>query len=144
MISTLYKFPWHAQHMYTLSERAQLFDCFMKQLAILMVKVAEARTVGLDTKLLIDFVSAGLNCAGFGERMKYTIAAHSGQVGSSFPINKKSAAWPFDTLSVPFSAPDGQRWWFEHEAEIDVSTSFVHNTSANQGIASHVHHRTRS
>jgi hypothetical protein len=123
MISTLYKFPWHAQHMFTLEDRAQLFDCYMKQLDILTSKVAEAQTVGLDTKLLIDFVSAGLNCVGFGERMRFKIAAQSGQVGASFPINRKSAAWPFDVLSVPFLAPDGQKWWFQHEDTLDVSNS---------------------
>jgi hypothetical protein len=123
MISTLYKFPWHAQHMYTLEDRAQLFHCYMKQLSILVFKVAESQTVGLDTKLLIDFVSAGLNCTGFGERMRYMIAAHSGQVGASFPISKKSASWPFDVLSVPYQAPDGGRWWFEHADTLDVSDS---------------------
>jgi hypothetical protein len=44
--------------MLTLEDLAQLFDCYMKQLGILVFKVSEAQTLGLDTKLswLIDFV----------------------------------------------------------------------------------------
>jgi hypothetical protein len=143
MISTLYKFPWHAQHMYTLEDRAQLFDCYMKQLSILVFKVCEAQTVGLDTKLLIDFVSAGLNCAGFGERMRYMITAHSGQVGASFPISKKSASWPFDVLSVPFMAPDGRRWWFEHADTIDVSHFVFRKSPTKSSLALDVYYRAR-
>ena len=121
MISTLWKFPWHAQHMFTLEDRSLLFDNYVKQLDILVQRVDEAQTIGLDTKLLIEFVTAGLHCAGFGERMRYTIAARSGKVGESFGISTQSDAWPFDVLSIPAEAGDGGRWLVEHCDCVEVS-----------------------
>lgn len=121
MISTLYKFPWHAQDMYTLEDRVLLFNCYKAMLVALVGKVAQADTVGLDNRLLLEYVKAGINCVGFGERMRYEIAAGAGGIGDDFGISMTNAAWPFDVLSIPFQAPDGGRWLNEHSDTVDVS-----------------------
>jgi len=57
-----------------------------------------AREVGLDTKLLMDFIFTGLNCAGFGERMRAATVNISGSYGAGIALSPTCAVWPFDCL----------------------------------------------
>ena len=98
MISTLYKFPWFAPQYYTLEQRNKLFTVYCAQLRVLVDKVEEAETVGLDNKLIMDFFFAGMNCPGFGERMKSQIVKMAGRWADTFNLSPLAAHWPFDVL----------------------------------------------
>ncbi|KIW12465.1 hypothetical protein PV08_09742 [Exophiala spinifera] len=118
-ISTLYKFPWYAVELYTLEQRDTLFKTYTRQLEILILKVDPGtqipREVGLDNKLLMDFLFAGMNCAGFSERQKATIADASLRVGPGMRISIHARNWPFQTLSSnpPLLSDQDVGMWFE-------------------------------
>lgn len=99
MISTLYKFPWFTPHLFTLEARNLLFSTYMAQLFVLVEKVTERETVGLDHKLLMDFIFAGMNCPGFGERMKFQIVSTAGVWGTGINLSPLACFWPFDVVS---------------------------------------------
>ncbi|OAP56924.1 hypothetical protein AYL99_09036 [Fonsecaea erecta] len=104
MISTLYKFPWFSVKLYTLRQIQAMFDAYKKQLDVLIVKVDSSRgitrEVGLDNKLLMDFVFAGLNAPGFSERQRADIVESSQALACGFRISKHARYWPFQTLST--------------------------------------------
>ncbi|KIV85137.1 hypothetical protein PV11_00871 [Exophiala sideris] len=118
-ISTLYKFPWYTPDLYTLDQRDLLFKTYMRQLEILTVKVDPGspipREVGLDNKLLMDFLFAGMNCTGFSERQKATIAEASRRVGPGMLVSGHARNWPFQTLSADHTMLSDQdiTMWFE-------------------------------
>lgn len=121
MISTLYKvwteynksssgreandfqFPWYATDLYTMEERDGIYLCFMRQLKALVDKVdplkQERREVGLDTKLLMEFVFAGMNCPAFSQRQKFSIVIMSAGPGRGVILSAHARAWPFQCLS---------------------------------------------
>jgi hypothetical protein len=98
MISTLYKMPWFATHLYTLGARNLLFQTYMAQLRVLVERVGGRETVGLDHKLLMDFISAGVNCPGFGERQRFAIVVTAGQWGGGVRMGMLSCFWPFEVV----------------------------------------------
>ncbi|KAL2447183.1 hypothetical protein ABEF95_013501 [Exophiala dermatitidis] len=120
-ISTLYKFPWSTTSMYTMNQRDILFKTYARQLEILAYKVEREthlgadREVGLDVKLLMDFLFAGMNCPGFSERQKAAIADCSRQVGPGFGPSVHARNWPFQALGPhPITLPDQEiAMWFE-------------------------------
>ncbi|KAK5556027.1 hypothetical protein LTR46_005873 [Exophiala xenobiotica] len=119
-ISTLYKFPWYATGLYTLQQRDILFKTYTRQLEILIIKVdpgsaGTSREVGLDNKLLMDFLFAGMNCAGFSERQKAIVADASLRVGPGIRISLHARNWPFQTLAAnPVMLSDQDiGMWFE-------------------------------
>ncbi len=118
-IANLYKFPWYATGLYTLQQRDVLFKTYTRQLEILILKVdpgsAISREVGLDNKLLMDFLFAGMNCAGFSERQKATVADASLRVGPGMRISVHARNWPFQTLAAnPVMLSDQDiGMWFE-------------------------------
>ncbi|KAI1617575.1 hypothetical protein EDD36DRAFT_6348 [Exophiala viscosa] len=118
-ISTLYKFPWYTPDLYTLAQRDLLFKTYMRQLEILIVKVDPGspipREVGLDNKLLMDFLFAGMNCTGFSERQKATITEASRRVGPGMQVSRHARNWPFQTLSTDNTMLSDQdiAMWFE-------------------------------
>ncbi|OAG37915.1 hypothetical protein AYO21_07887 [Fonsecaea monophora] len=119
MISTLYKFPWFSVRLYTVRQVMAMFDAYKKQLDVLIVKVDSSRgiprEVGLDNKLLMDFVFAGLNAPGFSERQRADIVESSQALSCGFRISKHARYWPFQTLSVhPTHLSDQDiGMWFE-------------------------------
>ena len=109
MISTLYKFPWFMPHLYTVEARNTLFETYLAQLSTLVDKViGEEKSVGLDKKLLMDFLFSGMNCPGFGERNKAEIVRAGGKVAHGIPLSPVSAAWPFDVVTRQFEGPGQQ------------------------------------
>ncbi|KIW96877.1 uncharacterized protein Z519_02268 [Cladophialophora bantiana CBS 173.52] len=107
MISTLYKAS-HPLLLHPAKKEKQttltMFDAYKKQLDVLIVKVDSSRgiprEVGLDNKLLMDFIFAGLNTPGFNERQRADIVASSQALACGFSISKHAAYWPFHTLSA--------------------------------------------
>lgn len=63
-----------------------------------MPRVAEARTLGLDSRLVLDLLNAGLYCPTFTERQKAALhsAANDASAYNSSPETAKF--WPFDIL----------------------------------------------
>ncbi|OAL24296.1 hypothetical protein AYO22_05672 [Fonsecaea multimorphosa] len=106
MISTLYK-------------TQQMFDAYKKQLDVLIVKVDASRgtprEVGLDNKLLMDFVFAGLNAPGFSERQRAEIVKSSQALACGFQTSKHARYWPFTTLSTvpPHLSDQDVGMWLE-------------------------------
>ncbi|KAJ9210901.1 hypothetical protein DTO166G4_7487 [Paecilomyces variotii] len=98
MISTLYKFPWYTAGLYTVDDRNTLFNACHRQLKVLVARVRRSRTMGLDYRLVQDLLFAGLNCPAFNERMKFTLAAHSGHCGDVVRFPNSGKYFPFDTL----------------------------------------------
>ncbi|KIW26929.1 uncharacterized protein PV07_06717 [Cladophialophora immunda] len=119
MISTLYKFPWFSVKLYTIRQIQAMFDAYKKQLDVLIVKVDSStgnpREVGLDNKLLMDFVFAGLNTPGFSERERADIVEASQALACGFRISKHARYWPFQTLTAhPAHLSDQDiGMWFE-------------------------------
>ena len=99
MISTISKFPWYTPELFTLKDRQMLFDAYIGQLVILVGKVGEQKTVGLDYKLLCEFVRAGLKCPGFGPRMKAAIKDVAGKPPPDCYVSDLAFAWPFEVIS---------------------------------------------
>ena len=98
MVSTLYKFPWFTPQLYTLEQRNKLFTVYCAQLRVLVDKANEGETVGLDNKLVMDFFFAGMNCPGFGERMRAEIVKMAGKWAGGFPLSPLAVQWPFEVL----------------------------------------------
>ncbi|KAL1881510.1 Actin-related protein 2/3 complex subunit 4 [Paecilomyces lecythidis] len=98
MISTLYKFPWHAAGLYTVDDRNTLFNACVRQLKALVTRVRRSRTMGLDHRLVQDLLAAGLNCPAFNDRMKFTLVAHSGNLNDVTQFPGSGKYFPFDTL----------------------------------------------
>lgn len=102
-----------------MQQRDTLFKTYTRQLEILILKVDPGtqipREVGLDNKLLMDFLFAGMNCAGFSERQKATIADASLRVGPGMRISIHARNWPFQTLSSnpPLLSDQDVGMWFE-------------------------------
>ncbi|KAL9625621.1 MAG: hypothetical protein Q9160_000334 [Pyrenula sp. 1 TL-2023] len=97
MITSLFKFPWHATGLYTLGDRNALFRTYCQQLAVLLKKVTQQQIVNLDPKLLNDFVHAGLLCAGFSPRQKAFILSSCALYGQNqWPLCYTAEVWPFD------------------------------------------------
>ena len=99
MAINLSQFPWYSTTDYTLGDRNLLFQTYITQLSILVEKVSTVDIVGLDQKLLMEFVFAGLNCAGFGERQKFQIVISAGPCGRGINISSLARVWPFDLMS---------------------------------------------
>ncbi|EXJ62942.1 hypothetical protein A1O7_03386 [Cladophialophora yegresii CBS 114405] len=103
MISTTYKFPWYAATLYTMRHVQEIFKTYKRQLDHLIGRLTSPgmqREVGLDNKLLMDLIFAGLNTPGFSERQKGLIADTCIVLGTGFPVSKHARTWPFQTLSV--------------------------------------------
>jgi hypothetical protein len=93
------QFPWYAAELYTLSDRNLLFNTYMKQMNVLVDKVDSNDTKGLDQNLLRDFIFAGMNCPGFGERQKHELVTAAGLWGGGIEISPLGCFWPFDLVS---------------------------------------------
>jgi hypothetical protein len=84
--------------LYTLSDRNLLFSTYMKQMYVLVDKVDSNDTKGLDQNLLRDFIFAGMNCPGFGERQKHELVTAAGLWGGGIEISPLGCFWPFDLI----------------------------------------------
>jgi hypothetical protein len=76
-----------------------MFDTYCKLLVILVEKVDERTTVGVDQHLLLDYIFAGLNCRAFGERQRALIKMLGGRWAVPIPMQAIHAKWPFDIIS---------------------------------------------
>ena len=92
--------------MYTIRNRNSLFETYTTQLGILTRKVYAGQTKGLDHNLLFDFVYAGLNCHGFGERQKYTLLRYANLTEKDVKMSKFCRSWPFDIVGKKFGMDD--------------------------------------
>ena len=95
-----------------------LYNAFKRQLDSLLMKLTMPnvpREVGLDTKLIMDLIFAGLNAPGFSERQKAAIVDCCAAVGTGFPISTHAPTWPFLTLTIfPYGMSDADvALWLE-------------------------------
>ncbi|CAG8890419.1 unnamed protein product [Penicillium egyptiacum] len=99
-ITTLWKFPWHATHLYTVHHRNALFKTLVALIKTLVERMQKVNTVGLDIRLLNELVHAGICCPAFNPRMKYCFAWYSkDQRGIESLDHDWCLYFPFDTLT---------------------------------------------
>lgn len=67
-------------------------------MCVLVPKVQDKNTKGLDENLLRDFIFAGMNCPGFGERQKHELLWAAGYWGAAIDNPPLRYFWPFDLL----------------------------------------------
>ena len=72
----------------------------------LVDKVARNDVVGLDQKLLMEFIFAGMNCAGFGERQKFELVTAAKYWGGGVKISPLACFWPFDVIGRRYGLDD--------------------------------------
>ena len=106
-IDLVYQFPWQASGLYALADRNMLFNTYMSQMYCLVEKVDRNDTKGLDQNLLRDFIFAGMNCPGFGERQKHELVTAAGYFGGGVRISPLACCWPFDVLARKDCVDDG-------------------------------------
>jgi hypothetical protein len=94
----LRQFPWYAVELYTLADRNLLFSTYMNQMCVLVAKVDDKNTKGLDENLLRDFIFAGMNCPGFGERQKHELLWAAGFWGAAIDNPPLRCFWPFELI----------------------------------------------
>ncbi|KAF7518781.1 hypothetical protein PCG10_010558 [Penicillium crustosum] len=99
-ISTIWKFPWHATHLYTVHHRYALFKTLVALIKALVERMQRTNTVGLDIRLLNELVRAGISCPAFNPRMKYCFAWWSqDQRGIESLDHDWCLYFPFDTMT---------------------------------------------
>ncbi|CDM27316.1 hypothetical protein DTO013E5_4468 [Penicillium roqueforti] len=99
-ITTIWKFPWHATHLYTVHHRNALFKTLVTLIKTLVERMQKANTVGLDIRLLNELVNAGISCPAFNPRMKYCFAWWSKDKRRIGLLDHNWCLYfPFDTLT---------------------------------------------
>ncbi|KAJ5932042.1 hypothetical protein N7516_006531 [Penicillium verrucosum] len=99
-VSTIWKFPWHATHLYTVHHRNALFKTLGALIRALSERIQKTNTVGLDIRLLHELVHAGISCPAFNPRMKYCFAWWSNDQGAIESLDHDWCLYfPFDTLT---------------------------------------------
>ncbi|KXG54358.1 Nucleotide-binding, alpha-beta plait [Penicillium griseofulvum] len=99
-VTTIWKFPWHATHLYTVHHRNALFKTLGTLIKTLVERMQKANTVGLDIRLLNELVYAGIWCPGFNPRMKYCFAWWSQDAKGIETLDHDWCLYfPFDTLT---------------------------------------------
>lgn len=96
-----------------------------------MNKVIESRTVGLDNKLLMDFLFAGMNCPGFSAKQRYDVAVRAHGWGHGFSISPLLGHWPFETL-----VPHNNEPAVEHHVRVRLSVIPATCRWANHNLTS--------
>ena len=81
-----------------MADRNLLFATYMNQMYVLVDKVENTDTKGLDQNLMRDFIFAGMNCPGFGERQKYELKNRGGVWGLAIDMSPLNYFWPFDLI----------------------------------------------
>ena len=71
-----------------------------------MWKVERGGIVSLNQKLLLEYIFAGLNCRGFGERQRGLIYLRGGKVAAPIQVLGVHSYWPFDVVSKQPRAQD--------------------------------------
>ncbi|KAJ5542637.1 Nucleotide-binding alpha-beta plait [Penicillium sp. DV-2018c] len=99
-MTTIWKFPWGATHLYTVHHRNALFLSLCKLIRILVVNIKRNQIVGLDFRLLNELVQTGLRCPGFNPRMKYCFAWYSEDQQAIMSLDHDWCLYfPFDTMT---------------------------------------------
>jgi hypothetical protein len=78
----------------------------MKLLDVLVYKVDQVNVVALNQQLLLDYVFAGLNCRGFGERQRGLIHTRGGRHAAPIQVLQIHSYWPFDVVSKKLALRD--------------------------------------
>ncbi|KUM66463.1 hypothetical protein ACN42_g572 [Penicillium freii] len=114
-ISTIWKFPWHATHLYTVHHRMALFKTLGTLIRTLVERIQKSNTVGLDIRLLDELVRAGINCPAFNPRMKYSLAWWSqDQRGTESFDHGWCLYFPFDTLTYLPGHPSAAKQFYAY------------------------------
>lgn len=85
-------------------DRDEIWKTYVRQLEVLVFKCSpgmissDRREVGLEYKLLLDLIFAGMNCPGFSERQKANFLEISRGAGSGLTLSRFASQWPFQTL----------------------------------------------
>lgn len=67
---------------------------------ILIDRMHQNNTVGLDHRLLLELTRTGINCPGFNPRQKWTVAYHSQDRNIMRTVSQDwCITFPFDCLS---------------------------------------------
>lgn len=77
----------------------------MKLLDVLVDKV-DSNVVALGQQLLLDYLFAGLNCRGFGERQRGLIHVRGGRLAAPIQVQQIHSYWPFDVVGRDRRFPD--------------------------------------
>lgn len=77
----------------------------MKLLDVLVYKV-ETNVAMLSQQLLLDYLFAGLNCRGFGERQRGLIHVRGGRHAVPIQVQQIHRYWPFDVVSKKLGQND--------------------------------------
>ncbi|KAJ5824842.1 Nucleotide-binding alpha-beta plait [Penicillium robsamsonii] len=106
-ITTIWKFPWQATHLYTVHHRNALFKTLGTFIKTLVERMQKTNTVGLDIRLLNELVHAGICCPAFNPRMKYCFAWWSEDMRGIATLDHDWCLYfPFDTMTyVPGHPP---------------------------------------
>lgn len=78
----------------------------MKLLDVLVYKVGQGNVVMLSQQLLLDYLFAGLNCRGFGERQRGLIYARGGPIAAPIRVQAIHQYWPFDVVGKKIGQND--------------------------------------
>ncbi|KAJ5427394.1 hypothetical protein N7465_002464 [Penicillium sp. CMV-2018d] len=114
-IGTIWKFPWHATHLYTVHHRMALFKTLGTLIRTLVERMQKSNTVGLDIRLLNELVRAGINCPAFNPRMKYSLAWWSqDQRGIESLDYGWCLCFPFDTLTYLPGHPSAAKQFYAY------------------------------
>lgn len=86
-----------------MKDRDCVYSCLKRQLVVLVVRAdpmrQERREVGLDNKLLMDLIFAGMNCPAFSLRQKHDIVMTSEGPGCGVYLSQFAKCWPFQCLT---------------------------------------------
>ncbi|KAJ5365636.1 Nucleotide-binding alpha-beta plait [Penicillium concentricum] len=105
-ISTIWKFPWQATHLYTVHHRNALFKTLGTMIKTLVERMQKTNTVGLDVRLLNELVYAGICCPAFNPRMKYCFAWWSQDMRGIATLDHDWCLYfPFDTMTYVHGHP---------------------------------------
>ncbi|KAJ5825254.1 hypothetical protein N7474_002392 [Penicillium riverlandense] len=136
IISTLWKFPWHAANLYTVHARQKLYDTLRSMILALVQRMEKEKTVGLDGRLVRELVLAGLNCPVFNPRMKYSLGIFGKCRDIVANMNwEYSVYFPFDSLIL---LPNGNMPTLMYYANL-MANGRVPDTSTH-GLEQRHHH----
>ncbi|KAF4766814.1 hypothetical protein HAV15_010553 [Penicillium sp. str.  len=114
-ISTIWKFPWHATHLYTVHHRNALFKTLGALIEALVERLQKKNTVGLDIRLVNELVRAGISCPAFNPRMKYCFAWWSkDQRGIESLDHNWCLYFPFDTMTYAPGHPSAASQYYAY------------------------------
>nr|KAF2499658.1 hypothetical protein BU16DRAFT_535981 [Lophium mytilinum] len=111
MTTLLQKFPWGAQHLYTLRDRNMLFAYLQQLVEILVEKLpglAPELVNKLTPQLLGNLVQTACSCGGFSSAQQARlVVASAGVLNLGINLHPLAGAVPFAVLSIAYDRVQG-------------------------------------